>query len=285
LWRRRFVSNRLEGIRMDAPRSGHGPRSARLTAQIVDAAQSTAADRRRTWTTRSLAKRLRVSHMTVHRAWRAHSLQKAKAPARFSDRSKPGGPDPVEMEGVFLHPPRRAAVFQVEGEHPLPWTAGGRSVPSGGNGRDDPGRGLSVLFHQWKKSATCRNGSDCSVAELLVFLRMVDRRQPASSSFMVLYEGFSRSAEQRVTRWARSHPRFHPVRVPAGTTWFKAVERCLGDWDSSPLSSPWDRVFRPLTESLASYLQTDPAAPAPFVWTPPPLGEGPSGPSGPTSAA
>ncbi len=286
LWRRRFVSNRLEGIRMDAPRSGHGRRSARLKARIVSAAGRNAGEHGRGWTTRTLAKRFRVSHMTVYRAWRAHSMQQAKASDRVQDLATTAGPDPVEMEGVFLHPPRRAAVFQVDGQRRLPSGGVATSAPIGRetDGRGDPGRGLSALFDRWKKSATDRAGSVRSVAELLVFLRMVERRAPASSTFMVLYEGFSRTAEQRVERWARSHPRFYPVRVPAGTTWLKAVERCVGTWGSGPLASPWDRIFRPLTESLASYLQADPAALPPFVWTAPSLGEGPSGPAGPAPA-
>lgn len=225
----------------------------------------------RRWTARALAKKFRVSHMTVYRAWHAQRFPKAARPAAEPAQTSSPFPEPVEMEGVFLHPPRRAAVFQIAGE-PALWNPQ-RLGPAPELHPTDPewtGHGLSVLFHQWKRSAAYRAGSVRSVAELLVFLRMVERREPESASFMVLYEGFSGAAERRVVRWARAHPRFRPIRVPAGTSWFTAVERVVRERPSqSSLATPREEVLRPLTESLASYLQTNPSAPAPFVWTSP----------------
>lgn len=283
LWRRRFVSNRLEGVRMDAPRSGHGARSARLTARILSAAARDAGGEGRGWTTRTLAKRLGVSHMTVYRTWHAYQMDPPQMSASARAQGAHAVPaDPVSIEGVFLHPPRRAAVFQVDGHGRIPsWEELWNSSPPARDARTRSSVDLRALFHQWERSSVSHSTATGSVAELLVFLRMVEERAPAGSSFMVLYKGFSREAEKRVARWVQSHRRFHPVRVPVGSTWFSAVERCLRCGPPDPPTPRAADVLGPLAESLASYLRTNPAAPAPFVWATPSLGGGPTGPSGP----
>jgi len=264
LWRRRFVSNRLDGIRRDAPRSGHGARSDKVVRRLSSSGLPSPGTR--PWTTRSLARRLGVSHMTVYRAWRAQ--RRATIPT-VRPVVAPAAPRPesAAMEGVFLHPPRRAAVFQVtpiSGSSPAPGapTAGMQSTAG------PIGPGLNVLFHQWKRSAACRSGSACSVAELLVFLRSVEERSTAATSFVVLYEGFSRAAERRVKGWTRAHPRFRPVRLRSNRGWFDAMRLLLAEAPADATRSPSDPL-RPVTESLQSYLRSNPAAPAPFVWTAP----------------
>lgn len=279
LWRRRFVSNRLEGVRMDAPRSGHRSRSTRLARLIVDAVRQDESETGKGWTTRRLAKRFGVSHMTVHRAWHAATPTGAHPSAAPHAGVLEGWGEPVEIDGVYLHPPRRAAVFQVDGREVHSGLHEPLGLPPSASMEGENER-LSVLFQQWKRSAGQRSGSVRSVAELLVFLRMVERKAGGSGEFVVLYEGFSRAAETRVLRWTRSHPRFQPVRVPAGTNWFKTVERCLVGKAPEPTRAAGKGALRPVAESLATYLRANPSAPAPFVWTAPFLGESPAGPSG-----
>ena len=266
---------------MDAPRSGRSRRLARLTAQILEAAKRTALEGGKPWTMRGLARRFGVSHMTVYRARQTHSLGRSFRPA---DRTGPGATidaEPMEMVGIFLHPPRRAAVFQVDGRGQVAPGLGSspRAPPApAGASSKELGGGLCGLFDLWRRWSMYRGHSPRSVAELLVFLRMVERRAPTVGSFLVLYEGFSRTAEKRIERWTHAHPRFRPMRVPSGRSWFRTVEHYLDDRSSPPpLLPPQREAVRPLTESLASYLQMDPAAPAPFVWSTLPSIEGPSG--------
>jgi transposase len=76
-WSARFAKSRVAGL---LPRH-HGQASLRITEvmerRIVRAAGHRLADGRRRWSTRGLAARLRVSHMTIQRVWRKHGLGRA----------------------------------------------------------------------------------------------------------------------------------------------------------------------------------------------------------------
>ena len=280
LWRRRFLSNRLEGVRMDAPRSGRRTDGSRLPDRILRSTRRLPNVPGERWTTPTHAKRLRVSHMPVSRTWRRHSRVPPVQPIGATE----GAPtDPVEMEGVFLRPPQRAAVFQVPGPAPPALSVAKVETGPAGKGPASPlAPELVTLFQRWREASSRRTGPIGCAAELLVFLRMVERRGPAATSFVVLYDGFPRAAEQRVLRWTRVHPQFQPVRVPAGVSWFGAVERYLGEEATSAARGPAPpEGLRPVTESLAQYLRSHPSTSPPFVWTSPEL-ERSAGPAPPS---
>ena len=76
LWRQRFVARRLAGIEKDAPRGGRPPRIRDKVERLIVEKTTRGRPRNAThWSTRSLAKELRVSHAMVHRVWKAYRLQ------------------------------------------------------------------------------------------------------------------------------------------------------------------------------------------------------------------
>ena len=73
--RQRFVEEGLPGL-MDRPRSGRPPRlTERRSARIVALTLRHPPKGLSQWSTRELAGHTGVSHMTVHRIWKAHALQ------------------------------------------------------------------------------------------------------------------------------------------------------------------------------------------------------------------
>lgn len=76
LWRRRFAEQGTGGIAQDAP---HGPSFRRLDTEtvklIVERTLHTQPPGATHWSTRTLAKEVGVSHVTVARVWAAHGLQ------------------------------------------------------------------------------------------------------------------------------------------------------------------------------------------------------------------
>jgi putative transposase len=73
--RRRFAEGGVVGLH-DRPKSGRPPTvSARKRAQIVALTLRPPAPGVTHWTTRDLARKMGVSHTTVHRVWQAHALQ------------------------------------------------------------------------------------------------------------------------------------------------------------------------------------------------------------------
>src|SRR5437867_522151 len=74
-WRQRFERQRLAGLH-DAPRSGRGDRlTPELEARILALTQQAPPKPLTHWTTRRLAARLGISHMTVQRVWQRSGLK------------------------------------------------------------------------------------------------------------------------------------------------------------------------------------------------------------------
>ncbi len=74
-WRSRFAPLRVEGIRQDAPRGAPPAVPPELVEKIVETTLHSKPKGETHWSTRMLADHLGVSHMTVHRVWRARHLQ------------------------------------------------------------------------------------------------------------------------------------------------------------------------------------------------------------------
>ena len=113
-WKRNWQQKGMDGL-LDAPRAG---RPKRLTpgkeAVILAATESAPAGAATHWSTRRMARRVGVSHVTVMRVWHKAGLQ----PHRV--RRYMASPDPdfeakaKDILGLYLNPPRHAAVFCVD---------------------------------------------------------------------------------------------------------------------------------------------------------------------------
>src|SRR5262245_571191 len=113
-WRRRFVAQRLEGLR-DEPRPG-APQTiddARIEATIVKTLESLPKDATH-WSSRGMAKESGLSVSSVQRIWRAFGLQ----PHRMETFTLSTDPDFVakvrDVVGLYVSPPQHAVVLRVD---------------------------------------------------------------------------------------------------------------------------------------------------------------------------
>jgi transposase len=113
-WRRRFVSERIDGL-LDEPRSGR-PRTIdddAVAAVIERTLQSTPKDATH-WSIRSMAAATGHSHTTIRRMWNAFGLQPHRAET-FKLSSDPLFVDKVrDIVGLYLSPPTHAIVLCVD---------------------------------------------------------------------------------------------------------------------------------------------------------------------------
>jgi transposase len=82
LWRNRFAKSGLAGIEWDAPRGGRPSQSADTAAEIVRVTTTEKPHAATHWSTRTLAKHLKVSRSMVHRVWQANRLQPHRTKSR-----------------------------------------------------------------------------------------------------------------------------------------------------------------------------------------------------------
>lgn len=113
-WRARFALFGIDGLRRDAPRTGAPSRLPRETVRrILDMTQRAPPPGRGRWTTRTLAREVGVSHTSVRRVWNRYRLRPT-AHQRARIALRPGlRPTRIELEGVYVNPPRFALALST----------------------------------------------------------------------------------------------------------------------------------------------------------------------------
>ena len=113
-WRRRFLTDRLDGLR--ARYKGQPPTilTAKMDARILAKTQQPPPDGSTHWSTRKLARVLQIHHNLVAKTWQRAGLQ----PHRFERYMQSNAPDleakAADVIGLYINPPDHAAVFAVD---------------------------------------------------------------------------------------------------------------------------------------------------------------------------
>ncbi len=245
-WRSRFRVTGLDGMEREAPRSGDARRiPPALVARILDATTDAQGAPSGGWSTRSLAKALRVNHMLVHRVWKAHGLLDDRPPVSALGS---GYAAAVDVAGAILTPGVRAVVFAV-----VPDTGGavGTSVVP------DPSSEVSVValaadpdassdrlvrrVRRLERIPRNRLVPAASGDPLRVFLRALERKVPSPARLDVVVDRGEDRLDPRTRAWLGAHPRFRLVTPAPGQRWSRAVGAWLARWQRRPGSGAWFR--------------------------------------------
>ncbi|EQD30614.1 transposase, partial [mine drainage metagenome] len=108
---------RLEGIRGTAPRPHpRSPAYRERKERILQTTLHVLPPGGGRWSTRSLARALKVSHMLVHRVWQTHGIGDSglRAPREVGEK----GPPNLDFVGLYARGPWKAFVFGTDVERP-----------------------------------------------------------------------------------------------------------------------------------------------------------------------
>src|ERR687897_141976 len=112
-WRRRFVAKRLAGLQAGHYSQPPSVLTPALEARILEKTRQAPPDGSTHWSTRKLARVLRINHNHVAHAWQRAGLQ----PHRFARYMQSDDPDfepkAADVIGLYINPPDHAAVFAV----------------------------------------------------------------------------------------------------------------------------------------------------------------------------
>lgn len=236
-WRRRFVKDRLEGLR-DATRRG---RPAVITpgerVSVMALACTAPDDGSNQWSTRKLSDACGFSKSTVHRILNEASLKPHKI-EHWCGKS----PDPefaqkqAEIVGLYMSPPENALILSVDEKSQI--QALDRTQP------------MLPLWPGKPKRQThtyTRHGTTCLMAALLVhegtiegrcverhtheeflnFLKHLYRKFP-HKELHVIVDNYSPHKHQKVTEWASKRKRLTLHFTPTYASWLNQIEIWFG---------------------------------------------------------
>jgi transposase len=275
-WRERFRTARLEGL-VDEPRPG-APREitdAQVEEVVTRTLESTPPQATH-WSTRSMARATRLSHMAVARIWRAFGLQ----PHRTENFKLSADPFFVEkvrdIVGLYLNPPEHALVLSVDEKSQVQALDRTRPVLPLRPGlaerqtHDYIRHGTTSLFaaldvKTGKVIGECHRRHRAQ--EFLKFLQEVDGQLPAEPHVHLVMDNYGTHKTPRVKRWFARHPRYHLHFTPTSASWLNQVERFFAEITRRRIRRGTFTHVRELEQAIHDYLKHHNRKPKPFVWT------------------
>jgi transposase len=227
------------------------------------------------WSTRTLAEKMGVSHMTIQRIWKAHNLK----PHRVKTFKLSQDPQFVEkltdVVGLYLNPPEHALVLSVDEKSQI--QALDRTQPGL---PFKPGK-CGTMTHDYKRYGTTTlfaalNVLDGTVIgtcmkrhrhqEYLTFLKLIDRQTPVELDLHLIVDNYATHKKAEVQQWLSKHPRFHIHFTPTSSSWSNLVERFFSTLTDKCLRRGVFRSVLELTSAIDLYLEQNNAKPKPFIW-------------------
>ena len=276
LWRRRYASQGLDGLR-NRPRAG---RPRRITAAKEQAVVSATLRKPRNathWSARRLAKEVGWSKTAVHRIWQKYGLQPHRVETFKFSRDPEFDRKLADIVGLYLDPPERALVLCVDEksqiqalnrtQRALPMWPG---LPARMT-HDYTRHGTTSLFAALEVASGQVHGR-CfkrhTHLEFIAFLESLARRYPQRELHLVC-DNYGTHKHPAVTRWLAVHLRFHLHFTPTSASWLNLVERWFALITGQAIRrGSFDNVAR-LEKAIMAWLQQWNQNAQPFRWTKP----------------
>ena len=227
-WRNRVVRHGLAGIQKDTPRGGRKPiKRLKLAPKIVKKTTTEKPSDATHWSTRSLAKALKIDKSMVQRVWAANGLKphrtqtfKVSNDPRFAEKL-------VDIVGLYLNPPDNALVLCADEKSQI--QALDRTQPSLPM---YPGR-CATLTHDYKPNGPTTLFAAIELAqgrligtcmsrhrhqEWIKFLKLIDAQTPAELELHIIADNYATHKHPKVHKWLARHKRFHMHFTPTSSS-------------------------------------------------------------------
>lgn len=283
-WRNRFAKRRLDGLD-DEPRCG-APRKIgddRIEEIVTRTLETTPEDATH-WSTRGMARASGVSVSTVHRIWRAFSLQPHRTET-FKLSTDPQFVEKVrDIVGLYLDPPENALVICVDEKSQI--QALDRTQPllpmrPGQIERrthDYDRHGTTTLFAGLISAVTVATKVKAGTVigtcmprhraqEFRKFLDEVERNLPADLDVHVVMDNASSHNTKLIRNWFARRPRWHRHFTPTSSSWINQVERFFALVAEKQIKRGAHKSVKQLIAAIDAFIAQHNKNPKPLRWT------------------
>ena len=273
-WRDRYAAKGLAGL-VDEPRPGR-PRTidhaAIVTATLTPPPKKLGVTH---WSTRLLARQLKISDATVAKAWRDYRIQPWRSESfRFST-------DPelvakvVDVVGLYLAPPEEAVVLCVDEKSQIqaldrtapilplqPGLAERRSHDYIRHGTSTLFAALEIATGQVTGAVKPRHRNQ----EFLAFLKQVAKSYPDVELHLVM-DNYAAHKHPNVKAWLAANPRVVCHFTPTHASWMNLVEVWFSLIERQAIHRGSFGSVKDLNAKIRQFITGWNCRAHPFVWT------------------
>src|SRR6185369_850500 len=185
------------------------------------------------WSTRKLARLLRINHNHVAQTWRRAGLQ----PHRFERYMVSDDPDferkAADVIGLYVNPPQHAAVFCVDEKtaiqaldrlDPVLPLSAGRAERHGFEYYRHGTLSLYAALNTKTGQVIGKTAERHTSEEFVAFLSDLLVHQPSNKEIHVIVDNLSAHKTERVKQFLQRHRRVHIHYTPTYSSWLNQVE-------------------------------------------------------------
>lgn len=276
LWRKRYLQHGIQGLHDELkpgrPRTISDERVAALVKKTLKIKPKDGTH----WTVRSIAGETRLSHMTVHRIWRAFGLQPHRQ-RHFKLSTDPFFVEKVrDIVGLYVSPPENAVVLCVDEKSQIQALERTQPMLPMGLGY------VEGVTHDYKRHGTTTLFAALDIAngvvlgqckrkhrhqEYLQFLKHLDQNVPQKLDIHVVVDNYATHKHPAVKRWLATHDRWHVHYTPTYASWLNQVEIWFNIITQRAIRRGTFSSVKELIGKIEEYITRYNRHPQPFVWT------------------
>lgn len=275
-WRKRFNERGVDGL-YDEPRPGAPRKITDVDVErVVTTTLETQPEGATHWSTRSLAKKLGLSHSAVMRIWHAFGLQ----PHRSDTFTLSNDPLLVEkvrdIVGLYMNPPANAMVLCVDEKSQIQAVNRSQPIIPMQLGQ------VELRTHDYERHGTTTLFAALNVAtgnvigrchprhrtsEFLKFLDLIDSSVPAELDLHLVLDNYTTHKTVAVKNWLLKRPRYHLHFTPTYSSWINQVERWFALLTEKQIKRGSHTSVKQLEQAIQRFLDCHNQDPKPFIWT------------------
>ena len=274
-WKTRFLDSGLDGLDTRHPGQPASVLTAALRARILSATRKKPSDGSTHWSCRKLAVILGVSKDTVHRTWKEAGMK----PHRLERYMASDDPDfeskAADIIGLYLNPPRHAAVFCVDEKtaiqaldrlDPVLPLSPGRAERHGFEYYRHGTLSLYAALDTVSGRVHGKTAARHTSREFVAFLKEVVSLCPRHKQIHIILDNLSAHKTTLVREFLEQNPRVHFHFTPTYSSWLNQVELWFARIERDVITRGIFNSVSDLARKLRRYINAYSANARPFQW-------------------
>ena len=274
-WKRRFLADGLAGLYVRHAGRKADVLTPRLEARILNATRKKPTDGSTHWSTRRLAKKLRVPHMTVARVWQKNGMQPHRMERYMASNDADFEAKAADIIGLYLQPPQHAAVFCVDEKtaiqaldrkDPILPLSPGRAERHGFEYLRHGTLSLYAALHTQSGRVFGKTAERHTSQAFVAFLSDLLTKVPRKLEVHIICDNLSAHKTRRVAEFLAEHPRVHLHFTPTYSSWLNQVELWFAKIERDLLHRGVFTSTKDLARRIMSYIRHYNDDPRPMKW-------------------